>query len=61
MKLENYLLLPCRVIIVLFPFLLIKSSSADVACVVLGVLYLTYCIYKKDFKYFKNFYFIFFF
>lgn len=60
MKIENFLLFTSGIIVVLLPFFLIKSGSADVGCVLLGILYLIFCTLKKDFKYFKNFYFFFF-
>jgi O-antigen ligase len=60
MKSEKFILYFSSILIILFPFFLIKSGTADIACVLLGVLYLIFCVLKKDFSYFKNNYFIFF-
>jgi O-antigen ligase len=60
MKSEKFILYFSSILIVLFPFFLIKSAAADIACVVIGVLYLIFCTLQKDFSYFKNNYFKFF-
>ena len=60
MNLQKNLLLFTSTLIVIFPFLLIKPATADIACVLIGFFYLFYCFYKKDFSYFKNNFFYFF-
>jgi len=60
MKLEKSYLSFISVLIILIPFFLIKSATADFACILIGFLYLFFCIYKKNFEYFKNKFFYFF-
>jgi len=60
MKLQKIFLFFSSTLIVIFPFLLIKPATADIACVLIGLFYLFYCLYKKDFSYFKNNFFYFF-
>jgi hypothetical protein len=60
MKSDKFFLSFSYILIILFPFFLIKPASADIACVLLGILYLILCSLKKDFNYFKNNYFYFF-
>jgi len=60
MKLEKFFISFSSILIILFPFFLIKPASADIACVILGVIFLFFCIVKKNFIYFKNIYFYFF-
>jgi O-antigen ligase len=54
MKSQKFILYLSSLLIILFPFFLIKPASADIACVFLGILYLIFCIIKKDFNDFKN-------
>jgi O-antigen ligase len=60
MKSQKFILHLSSLLIILFPFFLIKPASADLACVFLGILYLIFCIIKKDFNDFKNNFFYFF-
>ena len=60
MKTDKFLLSFSTILIILFPFFLIKSASADIACVLIGTLFLIFCILKKNFIFFKNIYFYFF-
>jgi len=60
MNLEKVLFSFASLLIILFPFFLIKPATADIACVLIGLLYLIYCVHKKDFSLFKNNYFYFF-
>lgn len=60
MKLEKSFLFFTSILIVLLPFFLIKSATADAACILIGTLYLFFCIYKNNFDYFKNKFFYFF-
>lgn len=61
MKSHKFLLSFSTILIILLPFFLIKSASADIACVLIGSLFLIFCFLKKDFTFFKNNYFYFFF
>lgn len=60
MKSDKFLLSFSTILIILFPLFLIKSAFADIACVLIGTLFLIFCILKKDFIFFKNNYFYFF-
>jgi|LakMenEpi03Aug12_release.lakeMendotaPanAssembly.Ray.scaffolds.fasta_scaffold37016_3 O-antigen ligase len=59
-KTEKLILILGFTLILLFPFFLVKSATAEISCILIGLSFLCYCIYKKDFSYFKNNFFYFF-
>lgn len=59
-KTEKSILILGFILILLFPFFLVKSATAEIGCILIGLSFLWYCVYKKDFSYFKNNFFYFF-
>lgn len=59
-KTEKSILILGFILILLFPFFLVKSATAEIGCILIGLSFLCYCVYKKDFSYFKNNFFYFF-
>jgi O-antigen ligase len=59
-KTEKSILILGFILILFSPFFLIKSTTAEIGCALIGLSFLYYCFYKKDFSYFKNNFFYFF-